>query len=84
MMMMFNISTLGSMLPGIPGYEETQELIKECASPPLLTCPALSLRSTGPMPEDIEIQTMLSEAINRIMDFFFKRENDDRKASLIQ
>ena len=55
------------MIPGIPGYEETQELIKECASPPLLTCPALSLRSTGPMPEDIEIQTMLSEAINRII-----------------
>ena len=55
------------MLPGIPGYEETQELIKECASPPLLTCPALSLRSTGPMPEDIEIQTLLSEAINRII-----------------
>ena len=55
------------MLPGIPGMEETQELIKECASPPLLTCPALSLRSTGPMPEDIEIQTMLSEAINRII-----------------
>ena len=55
------------MLPGIPGYEETQELIKECASPPALTCPALSIRSTGPMPEDIEIQTMLSEAINRII-----------------
>ena len=55
------------MLPGIPGMEETQELIKECASPPLLTCPALSLRSTGPTPEDIEIQTMLSEAINRII-----------------
>ena len=64
---MVNVSILGSMLPGIPGYEETQELIKECASPPLLTCPALSLRSTGPMPEDIEIQTMLSEAINRII-----------------
>ena len=58
---------VGTMVPGIPGYQETQELIKECASPPAISCPALSIKSTGPMPEDIEIQTMLSEAINRII-----------------
>merc|ERR1719391_637572 len=58
---------VGSMVQGIPGYQETQELIKECASPPDISCPALSIKSTGPMPEDIEIQTMLSEAINRII-----------------
>jgi len=58
---------VGSMVQGIPGYQETQELIKECASPPEISCPALSIKSTGPMPEDIEIQTMLSEAINRII-----------------
>ena len=49
------------MVSGIPGYQETQELVKECASPPVVSCPALSIKSTGPMPEDIEIQTMLSE-----------------------
>ena len=54
------------MVPGIPGYQETQELIKDCTGPPAISCPALSIKSTGPMPEDIEIQTMLSEAINRI------------------
>merc|ERR1719348_1020726 len=52
---------VGSMVQGIPGYQETQELIKECASPPDISCPALSIKSTGPMPEDIEIQTMLSK-----------------------
>merc|ERR1712112_636122 len=55
------------MIPGIPGYDETQELVKECASPPTFSCPALTIRSTGPMPEDVEIQTLLSEAINRII-----------------
>jgi len=58
---------VGTMVPGIPGYEETQELVKECASPPAYTCPSLSIRSTGPMPEDVEIQTLLSESINRII-----------------
>ena len=58
---------VGAVVPGIPGFQETQELIKECAAPPAISCPALSIKSTGPMPEDIEIQTMLSEAINRII-----------------
>ena len=58
---------VGSMVQGIPGFQETQELIKECTGPPAISCPALSIKSTGPMPEDIEIQTMLSEAINRII-----------------
>jgi len=58
---------VSTLVPGIPGYDETQELVKECASPPTFSCPALTIRSTGPMPEDVEIQTLLSEAINRII-----------------
>merc|ERR1719312_1369730 len=58
---------VGTLIPGIPGYDETQELVKECASPPTYSCPALTIRATGPMPEDVEIQTLLSEAINRII-----------------
>ena len=58
---------VASQVGGVPSPGEVEQLVKQCAAPPPLTCPALSIRSTGPMPEDIEIQTMLSEAINRII-----------------
>merc|ERR1719209_344252 len=59
---------VGSLVPGVPGAQETQELVKQCANPPPHPCPATSLRTAGaPVLEEQEVQTMLSEAINRII-----------------
>jgi hypothetical protein len=56
------------MVPGIPGAAETHELVKQCAAPPRHACPAASLRGAGgPVLQEGELQTMLSEAINRII-----------------
>ena len=58
---------VGKAVPGIPAMEEIRESVKECAGPPEVTSPATLLRSTGPQLEEVEIQTALSEAINRII-----------------
>lgn len=58
---------VGHIMPGIPGPAETHEIVKRCANPPEHACPSTSLRSMGPQQEDVEVQTLLSEAINRII-----------------
>lgn len=54
-------------LPGIPVMEEVREAVKECAGSPLITSPATLARATTLGAEDVEIQTALSESINRII-----------------
>merc|ERR1712203_1331079 len=59
---------VGNLVPGIPGPAETADLVKSCASPPNHPCPATSLHSAGAgQLDETEGQTMLSEAINRII-----------------
>ena len=56
------------MVPSVPGPSETANLVKNCASPPNHPCPATSLHSSGAGQLDkTKVQTMLSEAINRII-----------------
>merc|ERR1719348_798750 len=59
---------VGHPAPGAPGPTETADLVKSCASPPNHPCPATSLHSAGAgQLDETEVQTMLSEAINRII-----------------
>ena len=59
---------VGEMVGGVLGAGETQEVVKRCANPPPQACPATSLRVAGvSSPEEEEVQTLLSEAINRII-----------------
>merc|ERR1719204_2919761 len=59
---------VGNLVPGIPGPAETADLVKSCASPPFHPCLATSLHSAGvDQLDEAEVQTMLSEAINRII-----------------
>jgi len=59
---------VGQLVPGVPGAAETTELVKQCANPPAHPCPATSLRAAAAPPqEEHEVQTLLSEAINRII-----------------
>jgi len=61
---------VSSLVPGIPGPEETFEIVKRCALPPLHPSPALCLRlgaGACEEAEELEMQTRLSEAINRII-----------------
>ncbi|XP_023328057.1 DENN domain-containing protein 5B [Eurytemora carolleeae] len=46
---------------------EMREIVKDCAGPLSTPSPALSLRTTGSSPDDVEIQTTLGEAINRLI-----------------
>jgi len=63
--------TVGTQIPGVPGPAEIREIVQTCAGPPGLPSPASSLRSTAAAaaaaPLDIEIQTCLGEAINRLI-----------------
>ena len=56
---------VGHLVPGVPAPFETAELVKNCASPPNHPCPATS--SGAGQLDKTKVQTMLSEAINRII-----------------
>lgn len=52
-------------------------LVQACAQTPANPCPALSVaKSVDPENETVELQTMLGDAINRIIKFYHKSLNE--------